>query len=87
MRLDTRVAPEGLKARYIAEMDRTSPTVARKLQAYLDTLDLVPEGEALLTLLLGNLEHFINHKYQLFAHLKMLGVPLGSRDLYVFRGR
>jgi 3-oxoadipate enol-lactonase len=39
MRLDTRVAPEGLKAWYIAEMDRTSPTVARKLQAYLDTLD------------------------------------------------
>ena len=47
----------------------------------------VPEGEALLTLLLGNLEHFINHKYQLFAYLKMLGVPLGSRDLYVWRGR
>lgn len=39
MRLDTRVAPAGLKDWYIAEMDRTSPTVARKLQAYLDTLD------------------------------------------------
>jgi pimeloyl-ACP methyl ester carboxylesterase len=39
MRLDTRVAPEGLKAWYIAEMDRTLPTVARKLQACLDTLD------------------------------------------------
>ena len=46
-----------------------------------------PEGEALLTLLLGNLEHFINHQYQLFAYLKMLGVPLGTRDLYVWRGR
>jgi len=43
--------------------------------------------EALLTLLLGNLEHFINHQYQLFAYLKMLGVPLGTRDLYVWRGR
>jgi hypothetical protein len=47
----------------------------------------VPEGEALLTLLLGNLEHVINHKYQLFSYLKRLGMPLGTRDLYVFRGR
>jgi hypothetical protein len=47
----------------------------------------VPQGEALLTLLLGNLEHFINHKYQLFSYLKALGVPLGTRDLYVWRGR
>jgi 3-oxoadipate enol-lactonase len=39
MRLDTRIAPPGLKEWYISEMDRTSPTVARKLQAYLDTLD------------------------------------------------
>ena len=39
MRLDTRVAPPGLKEWYIAEMDRTSPIIARKLQAYLDTLD------------------------------------------------
>ncbi|MCZ6872716.1 MAG: hypothetical protein O7G88_04170 [bacterium] len=39
MRLDTRVAPAGLRDWYIAEMDRTSPTVARKLQAYVDTLD------------------------------------------------
>jgi hypothetical protein len=28
-----------------------------------------------------------NHKYQLFAYLKMLGVPLGTRDLYTWRGR
>ncbi len=39
MRLDTRHAPPGLRNWYIEEMDRTSPTVARKLQAYLDTLD------------------------------------------------
>jgi hypothetical protein len=26
-------------------------------------------------------------KYQLFAYLKVLGVPLGTRDLYVWRGR
>ena len=39
MRLDTRIAPPGLREWYIAEMDRTSPTIARRLQAYLDTLD------------------------------------------------
>jgi len=46
----------------------------------------VPEGESLLTLLLGNLEHFINHKHQLFTYLKRMGVPVGSQDLYRFRG-
>jgi len=46
----------------------------------------VPEGEPLATLLLGNLEHLLNHKYQLFFYLKLLGVDVGSRDLYQFRG-
>jgi hypothetical protein len=46
----------------------------------------VPEGEAVLTILLGNLEHFINHKHQLFFYLKMLGVPVGTPDLYQRRG-
>lgn len=41
-----------------------------------------PQGEALLTILLGNLEHYINHKYQLFFYLKMLGLPLKTHDLY-----
>jgi len=45
----------------------------------------VPEGEPLLTLLLGNLEHLINHKYQLFFYLKLLNVPVATSDLYVFR--
>jgi uncharacterized damage-inducible protein DinB len=45
----------------------------------------VPKGEALITLLLGNLEHFINHKYQLFLYLKSMGVAVGTRDLYRFR--
>jgi hypothetical protein len=36
---------------------------------------------------LGNLEHFINHQSQLFAYLKMLGVPSGTSDLYVWRRR
>jgi hypothetical protein len=46
----------------------------------------VPEGETLLTLLLGNLEHLNNHKYQLFLYLKLAGVPVTSRDVYRFRG-
>ena len=42
----------------------------------------VPEGEAVMTLLLTNLEHLINHKYQLFFYLKLLGVKIGTSDLY-----
>ncbi len=45
----------------------------------------VPQGEPLLTLLLGNIEHFMNHKYQLFFYLKMMGVPVGTPDLYCLR--
>ena len=47
----------------------------------------VAEGQAVLTLLLGNLEHLINHKHELFYYLKLLGVPLTSRDLYRFRNK
>ncbi len=46
----------------------------------------VPAGEPLLTLLLGNLEHLVNHKQQLFLYLRLMGVPVASRDLYRFRG-
>jgi uncharacterized damage-inducible protein DinB len=46
----------------------------------------VADGEPLATLLLGNLEHLLNHKYQLFLYLKLAGVVVGSRDLYRFRG-
>jgi hypothetical protein len=46
----------------------------------------VSEGEAALTLLLGNLEHLINHKYQLFIYLKLLDVRVGTPDLYRLRG-
>ena len=45
----------------------------------------VPGGEAVLTVLLGNLEHLINHKYQLFFYLKMLGVDVTTSDLYRVR--
>jgi uncharacterized damage-inducible protein DinB len=45
----------------------------------------VPQGESVLTLLLGNLEHLINHKHQLFTYLKLMGVEVASADLYRFR--
>jgi hypothetical protein len=57
-----------------ADLGRRIPTV------------FVPEGETLLTLLLGNLEHLLNHKYQLFLYLKLAGVEVSSRDVYRFRG-
>ncbi|HWS52960.1 MAG TPA: DinB family protein [Pyrinomonadaceae bacterium] len=44
-----------------------------------------PEGEAVLTLLLGNFEHLVNHKHELFYYARLLGLPLASRDLYRFR--
>lgn len=45
----------------------------------------VPEGEALMRVLLSNLEHLINHKHQLFFYLKLLGVRVATRDLYRIR--
>ena len=56
-----------------ADLGRRLPTV------------FVPEGEAVMTIQLGNLEHFINHKYQLFFYLKLLGVGVTTRDLYSLR--
>jgi hypothetical protein len=46
----------------------------------------VAEGETVLTLLLGNLEHLVNHKFQLFLYLKLMGLPVGTADLYALRG-
>lgn len=45
------------------------------------------EAESVATLLLGNLEHLINHKYQLFMYLKLLGVPVTTGDIYCWRGQ
>ena len=45
----------------------------------------VKRGEPVLTLLLGNLEHLINHKHQLFTYMKLMGVQIGTKDLYCFR--
>jgi hypothetical protein len=46
----------------------------------------VPAGDSVLTLLLGNLEHLINHKHQLFLYLRMMGVEAGTAQLYRLRG-
>ena len=46
----------------------------------------VPQGEPMVTLLLGNMEHLTSHKYQLFFYLRLLQVPVTSADLYRFRG-
>lgn len=56
-----------------ADLGRTLPTV------------FVAEGEPMLTLLLGNLEHLINHKHQLFMYLKLMGVNVGTPELYRLR--
>jgi DinB superfamily len=42
--------------------------------------------ESVMTLLLGNLEHLINHKYQLFVYLRVLGIPVTTGDIYCWRG-
>lgn len=66
---------EGMTLLRDSDLDQRVPTV------------FVPEGELLLTLLLGNLEHLISHKYQLLIYLKLAGVAAGTRDLYQFRGK
>ena len=54
------------------------------LQRMLPTL--FATAESVMTLLLGNLEHLINHKYQLFVYLKLLGIPVATGDIYRRRG-
>lgn len=46
-----------------------------------------PAGQTVASLLLNNLEHLLNHKYQLFFYLRLLGVPVGTGDLYDLRGK
>ena len=68
--------------RYIR--DGFQPLTDNQLGCLLSTV-FVPEGEAVLTLLLGNLEHLINHKHEIFTYAKLLGIPVTTRDLYAFR--
>jgi hypothetical protein len=55
------------------DLTRLSPTV------------FVKDGEPAFILLLGNLEHLINHKHQLFTYLKLMGIPVATADLYHLR--
>ena len=64
---------EGFAALRDSDLGRRLPTV------------FVADGEPVLTLLLGNLEHLVNHKHQLFMYLKLAGAEVGTRDLYQFR--
>jgi uncharacterized damage-inducible protein DinB len=64
---------EGFALLTDADLARRVPTV------------FVAQGETILTLLLGNLEHLINHKHQLFTCLKQMGLPVATPDLYRFR--
>jgi DinB superfamily len=71
--------------RYEAQIRRgiqccSDEDLARKIETV-----FVPEGQTLMAVLLGNLEHLINHKYQLFFHLKLAGVRVGSADIYKWR--
>jgi hypothetical protein len=65
---------EGFAAVTDADLARLVPTV------------FVRKGEPLFTLFLGNLEHLINHKHELFTCLKQMGVPVATADLYHLRG-
>jgi hypothetical protein len=64
---------EGFTLLTDADLARSIPTVFK------------PAGETLITLLLGNLEHLINHKHELFARFKAAGVAVGTPDLYRLR--
>ncbi len=64
---------EGFALLQDASLTRAVPTV------------FVEPGEIVLTLLLGNLEHLINHKHQLFTYLKQMGIEVTTSDLYRFR--
>ena len=64
---------EGFRLLRDTDLTRRLPTV------------FVSDGETVLTLLLGNLEHLVNHKHQLFTYLKLTGAVVATRDLYHFR--
>ena len=64
---------EGFCVIQTGDLTRLLPTVFAK------------QGETVFTLLLGNLEHLINHKHQLFTYLKLMGVSVGTSDLYCLR--
>jgi hypothetical protein len=71
---------------YRAHIDQGFAALADTDLARLIPTVFVPRGEPLLTLFLGNLEHLINHKHELFTSIKQMGVKIGTPDLYRLRG-
>ena len=71
---DVRHIDEGFAVLADDDLTRVLPTV------------FVTTGEPVLTLMLENLEHLINHKFQLFSYLKLMGLPVATADLYRLRG-
>ena len=70
---------------YSARIDEGFALLEDASLARLIPTAFVERGETVLTLFLGNLEHLVNHKHQLFTHLKRVGVTVSTRDLYRFR--
>lgn len=56
--------------------------LVRKISTY-----FTPQGEVFLETLLINGKHVNHHAYQLFVYLKLLGLPVGTADLYRFKSR
>ncbi|HJQ24170.1 MAG TPA: DinB family protein [Blastocatellia bacterium] len=67
---------------YLAHIRRGFATLDDRDLARRWPTAFAPAGEAALTILLTNLEHFINHKHQLFFYLKLLGVEVATAELY-----
>lgn len=65
---------EGFRLVSDVDLTRTLPTL------------FVPEGQALFTILLGNLGHLLHHEHQLFVYLRLRGVDVGTKDLYRLPG-
>ncbi len=68
-----RAAAQGFALVTDAELTQRLPTV------------FSPEGAPFLETLLINWKHLEHHAYQLFLYLKLLGVPVSTRQLYRFR--
>lgn len=56
--------------------------LSRKIPTY-----FAPQGEVFLETLLTNGKHLNHHAHQLFVHLKLLGLPVGTQHLYRFKSK
>lgn len=74
IRLYTRAIETGFSVLEDEDLTRIVPTLFSS------------EGEAVLSLLLNNLEHLAHHKFQLFFYLRLMGIDVGTGDLYILDG-